>query len=670
MLAFRVQIWQEVLRNHPRGLVVNTAAILGVAAIVNPSASNWFWWWLVWSLLYSGFRVGWYFYCRKHVNQHPDLPVPEHQIKIHHVLVVGSAIVWVIVAWMGLPVFAAKDKFAIIIILSALSGGATGSLASLRRTGKIYIGLLIIPACIRMLMLDDPSFITIAILGFIFAWVMISSHENNYRLLERSLFLSMRNEDLIQQLSGKNAEITKINTELEQIVEERTKKLQYLANYDLLTNLLNRRGIAEDSSESDSALQHQLVLFIDLDRFKQINDGLGHDWGDLLLQAVSQRLAELVDELALEWGSKRHAVCRWGGDEFVVTLVGPEVSDGRTSAACKYLQTMLSQPFQINSRQLQVGASIGVFERSAYSLAKLSEAVSYADIAASEAKRLGRGRVVFYSEILSDIQRRKLALTIALSQAHMDGSLKLVFQPIVSASSGEVVAFEALLRWHSSEFGPVSPVEFIPLAEESGHILKIGNWVLTQACKEAQLWRQQHPSAIAPKVAVNTSIKQLIQADYVNEVRTALKNSGLPENHLVIEVTESVFDESNMDQTLTTLSALHNLGVEIHLDDFGTGYSSLSRLREFPLDAIKIDKSFVMFSDEKSMAVIEGALLISHKFGLRVIAEGVETHTQLDKLRDLGVDELQGYLLGKPSEMTLTHFFKEDEVRSPHNMGR
>jgi len=651
MLQHRTQIWHETLRNHPRGLVVNTAAILGATLIVGHTHSHWFWLWVVISLGVSAVRYGIYVYCCHFIKQHSAQAIPKHHIVLLHLSILSAAINWTIVAWIGIPEFQAKDKFAILIIISALAGGATGTLASLKITGKIYIALLIIPASLRMLLMDDPSLSVLAILGFIFAWVMMSSHQNNFRLLERSLHLARSNEDLISQLSVKNTEISNINSELEQTVEDRTKELQYLANHDLLTSLLNRRGLAEQSYQPKPVIHHQLFLFIDLDRFKHINDGLGHDWGDLLLQAVAHRLKELVDELAAECGACHHSVCRWGGDEFAVHFICETFSAKDVHPACHYLQVMLSQPYQINGRQLHIGASIGVFEKCGEKLTNIADAVSCADMAASEAKRLGRGRIVFYSEVLADIQRRRLALSIALTNVHKDGSLKLLFQPIVAAKSTEVVALEALLRWTCAEIGPVSPDEFIPLAEESDHIINIGKWVLQQACSAAKAWQDKNDDRIAPKVAVNTSIRQLIQASFANEVQAILKNTGLGADRLVIEVTESVFDEQNMQQALISLLALHEMGVEIHLDDFGTGYSSLSRLHEFPIDAIKIDKSFVMSADEKSLAVVEGALLIAKKFGLKVIAEGVESAQQREKLMTLGVDELQGYFFGKPTEI-------------------
>lgn len=333
----------------------------------------------------------------------------------------------------------------------------------------------------------------------------------------------------------------------------------------------------------------------------------------------------------------------------MVCLISDEQMLPKIQNACELLQGRLSEPYMLNGREFKIGNSVGVFVGMAGVLSEMGHAVSFADMAASEAKGQGRGRIVFFSPRLSDERRRHLLLSDALGQAHRDASLTLHFQPIVAAGSQSLVAFEALLRWQCPGVGPVSPMEFIPIAEDTGHIHQIGHWVLQHAVQLIENLPADFAQRENMKVAVNTSIKQLIRADFADEVLAVLSSSQIKASQLVIEVTESVFDEQHMQEVLASLSRLHDAGIEIHLDDFGTGYSSLSRLREFPLDAIKIDRSFVMASDDKSLAVIEGAVVIARKFGLRVIAEGVETQAQLDKLKALGIDELQGYFIGKPA---------------------
>jgi EAL domain-containing protein (putative c-di-GMP-specific phosphodiesterase class I) len=273
--------------------------------------------------------------------------------------------------------------------------------------------------------------------------------------------------------------------------------------------------------------------------------------------------------------------------------------------------------------------------------------LAWAELAASEAKRQGRGRAVAMTEQLLQLQQRRLRLLARLASATSDHSLTIAYQSIVAADNQRIVAMEALLRWQCAGLGPVSPAEFIPLAESADLVSGLGQWVLQHACTAAAQWRATG-GGVPPKLAVNTSIKQLAAPQYMDHVLRVLASSGLAPTRLVVEVTESVFDEGNMAQILSNLLALHNLGAEIHVDDFGTGYSSLSRLQELPLHAVKIDKSFVQSHGMQSRAVIEAAVLIAHRFGLRTIAEGVETEAQAAMLAQLGVDELQGYWFGKP----------------------
>jgi EAL domain-containing protein (putative c-di-GMP-specific phosphodiesterase class I) len=300
----------------------------------------------------------------------------------------------------------------------------------------------------------------------------------------------------------------------------------------------------------------------------------------------------------------------------------------------------------VSGLSIQAGASIG-YAQCAIGQEQMRDVLGWADLAAAEAKRQGRGRVVMMTDALLRLQRRRLLLLDALATATVDRSLSLAYQPIVAAADGRVVAMEALLRWNNPRTGPISPAEFIPLAESSDHIISLGQWVLMQACREAAGWPAA-PGMAPPRIAINTSIKQLMSSQFIAQLTGVLDTTGLAPTRLVAEVTESVFDEGHIEQTLSNLLALKQLGVEIHLDDFGTGYSSLSRLQEFPLHAVKIDKSFVHSQDPRSWTVIEAAVLIAHSFGLRIIAEGIETPQQAEALARLGVDEFQGYWFGRP----------------------
>lgn len=239
-MLYKTRLWRETLKNHPQGLLVNTVSIIGMATLVGATAAPWFWQWAALSLALTALRYFFYLHCRRHVERHPGAPVPPYQIALHCVAAVATAVLWSALAWLGIPAFVDKDKFSVIIINSALSAGATATLASMRLTGKFYIAILVIPACISLLTMGNGNFQMIAVMGFVFAWVMLGSHENNYKLL-----LTRDKEDLILEMAEKNAAISKSNAELEKIVAVRTEELQFLANRDPLTSLLNRRGFLQ-----------------------------------------------------------------------------------------------------------------------------------------------------------------------------------------------------------------------------------------------------------------------------------------------------------------------------------------------------------------------------------------------------------------------------------------
>lgn len=627
--------------------MVNMIAIGGAVLILRPGAPGWFLAWTVAALMLTAGRMALYSYGRRVRRRAPEQAPAPLLVATHTTTVMLSGVLWGALGWWGIPEYAGAQQFAILVMLSSLAGGATGTLAPMRVTGKLYVLLLVAPACARILAQGSDAHILLAALGGMFAWVMISSHHSNHILLTRSIALAHDKERLLDALSAKTEQVLKTNSELEARVAARTHDLHYLANHDALTDLLNRRGMAAaESALRAHAGARLLTLFIDLDHFKQINDGLGHDWGDLALCEVSQRLTRHTPALA-QAAAKLSLVCRWGGDEFVVCLAVDALHADAAWQAANTLHAQLTAPCVIQGRALRLGASVGVDLQDLHPELSLLGAIGRADLAASEAKRQGRGQVMAYRPELADQRQRKLALSAALNAAHHDGSLHLLFQPIVSAHDGAAVAFEALLRWRPAGFGPVSPDEFIPLAEESEHILAIGDWVLRQACAAAARWPGGAHDG-PPKVAVNISIRQLVRADFSARVSAVLADCQLAPAQLIVEVTETVFDDANLHQVRNSLRALYALGVEIHLDDFGAGYSSLSRLSQLPLHAIKIDKSFVMSEDARAAAIIEGAVLIARRFGLRVIAEGIESAELADVLAELGVDELQGYFFGRP----------------------
>jgi diguanylate cyclase (GGDEF)-like protein/PAS domain S-box-containing protein len=433
---------------------------------------------------------------------------------------------------------------------------------------------------------------------------------------------------------------------LERAVAERTAELEqanararHLADHDPLTGLPNRR-LLEDRLTQALALSYRnrkqtAVMFVDLDRFKAINDSLGHAVGDLLLKEVAQRLVK-----QLRVGD---TICRIGGDEFVVVLPEIKRSEDASAVAQKVLD-QLSQPVIVEERELIVTPSLGIAVfpddgRDAETLIRNSDAAMY------HAKELGRANYQFFTAEMNQAASRRLALEADLRRALGRDELRMYYQPIVHGRSGRIAAHEALVRWQHPERGLIAPAEFIQLAEETGQILKLGEWVLRQACRWATFIGVER----GLPVSVNLSPRQFNDPKLVQTVAAALHETGLPARLLQLEITETTAMQ-HTDTTLATLNRLKELGVSIAIDDFGTGYSSLSYLKRFPVDKLKIDRSFTgeLPGDPDQCAIVSAIVALAHALELEVIAEGVETEAQLAFLRRCGCDFIQGYLTGVP----------------------
>ncbi len=460
--------------------------------------------------------------------------------------------------------------------------------------------------------------------------------------------------------------------EMEGMIQDATERkladeaVRRLAFYDSLTNLPNRRLFEEmlDKSLSQAKRDNRLlaVLFLDIDNFKRINDTLGHSVGDLLLKTVADRLSHTVRESdCLARGSDEDMVvdvARLGGDEFIILL--PEVkSIENAEAFAERIRGVLAEPLELEGYDVFVSPSIGIAAfpdhgEDAETLLKNADAAMY------RAKTAGRNTYKVYSLSMSDRSLERLNLEGRLRGALMRKEFELHFQPQVDVRSDNLISVEALLRWHDAELGTVPPAEFIPVAEESGLVIPIGRWVLEQACIKCKAWQVAGCRPI--RVAVNLSSLQFLQPNLPSLIQSVLHETGLEAEFLELEITESVIME-NSETTLAVLHQLKDIGVTLSVDDFGTGYSSLSYLKRFPIDTLKIDRSFVSEIDQDSDndIIVSTIIVMAHRLNLKVVAEGVETADQKHFLSKNDCDLYQGYLLSPPMpEDKLLDFLNQD----------
>jgi diguanylate cyclase (GGDEF)-like protein/PAS domain S-box-containing protein len=419
------------------------------------------------------------------------------------------------------------------------------------------------------------------------------------------------------------------------------EKVRYLAHHDVLTGLPNRSVAEQRLRDAMQASEHSglpvAVLFIDLDRFKTINDSLGHQTGDVLLKMVAQRLHFSIRDV--------DTVSRFGGDEFVVLLNGVNGSDEALQIAQRLLDT-LRAPYVVDTLALNVSCSVGIamFPDDA---ADMDELMRHADAAMYQAKASGRDGAYFFTRELNDRAQQKLRVELLLRNAVERGEMRLVFQPQVNAVDGALTAVEALLRWHAPELGDVAPAVFIPLAEESRLIVPIGEWVIDEACRQLADWRAR--GVDVGVMSVNLSAVQLLDAGLLPALRESLARHAVPAGLLELELTESTLMEST-DARLHQLHALKALGVRLSIDDFGTGYSSLSYLSRLPMGKLKIDRSLVqdMLVESKDRAITEAIIALAHRLKMSVVAEGVETAAVHAALAEAWCDGIQGYHTGRP----------------------
>lgn len=464
--------------------------------------------------------------------------------------------------------------------------------------------------------------------------------------------LKQEKERLIQEIQSANDLLAQVNLEWEEAVLQRDRQIRHISYHSLLTDLPNRRLLLERLEQELAHAQREdrlvAVMFINLDRFQQINSSFGHHVGDLLLKAVAGRLRRQV--------RAGDTVAHAGGDEFGLVLTDMKGAQDAADVAQELIDTIAREPVLVDDREIFITACIGI-SLFPFDGIEANALVKNADVALRHAKAAGGSSFRYYAAHMNASAWQRMAMETELHRALEREEFVLHYQPKVDLASGKVIGMEALLRWQSAERGLVVPGEFVPLLEETGLILPVGTWVLDTACQQARAWQQAGLSAV--RIAVNLSVQQFRQPDFAGTVRNILEKSGLNLNAVTIELelTESLLVK-DLDGTVALLDELHEMGVRLSIDDFGTGYSCLNYLKHLPIDNLKIDQSFVrnLPVNREDAAIVDAIITLGHGLGLNVIAEGVETVEQLVSLQTMGCNEAQGYLFSRPvpaAEMTL-----------------
>jgi diguanylate cyclase (GGDEF)-like protein/PAS domain S-box-containing protein len=419
-------------------------------------------------------------------------------------------------------------------------------------------------------------------------------------------------------------------------------RIQFLATHDALTGLPNRALLEDRLSQAILHAKRDgrwvTVLFADIDNFKFVNDSLGHNAGDELLKTIAKRMHDCI--------RATDTVVRLGGDEFVIVLSDQPTNGEAVSQTVRKLQEAVSAPIRLEGHDVTITASLGIANYPEDG-GDVDALLGNADAAMYRAKEIGRDNFQFYTPELNTKVHNKFLLQEELRGAVARSEFVLHYQPQVDLRNGQVFAVEALVRWNHPRLGLVTPLKFIPMAEDTGLIVPIGDWVLNEACRQNKAWQE---AGLAPMaVCVNVSARQFKEKNLVARVAKALKQSGLDAKYLEIEVTESLIMQ-DLDLAIATMNDLQRLGVQLSIDDFGTGYSSLSALKTFPVSRLKIDKSFIdgLLANENDKAVTSAVISLGQKLNLRVIAEGVENDAQATMLRNINCDEMQGYLFSRP----------------------
>jgi diguanylate cyclase (GGDEF)-like protein len=647
----------SLYRQAPVALAVCAAVAVAMTLAIDFSYTGKApWVWLGIAMLVFGFRL--FDAARWRTAQ--SVPHSYVLIRSYTAGVIASALLWAVLPFVA---FANLDMAGKAIVTLATAGTVSASalwLSPLRRVSLWQAGLLLLPGSAwlvlsasyaeRILGMFGILFFAVAGVGITLAHRALRStmliEQDNRRLAKAEEATRLHSAQLVSELAEARVAMEQAQLGMQRRIEDRTaaledrsKELARQALTDPLTGLPNRKGINEHlslllSNRTQPQMSGQLaLLFLDLDHFKEVNDLMGHLAGDAVLRVAAERIRETIP---------RHSfAARWGGDEFVVVLPNLQRPEAQSKVIAEQVRAALSVPVRLEERVVRIGCSIGIALAPAHG--NTPEAlVTAADHAVYSAKADGNGIVRMYDSQLAEEAGRQNRIAQALPAAVELGQLQVAYQPIVD-HEGVATHAEALARWWHPQWGAVSPAEFIPVAEASGLIHTMGRWVLRQACIDAARWPGSNP----PKVSVNVSAMQVSSGRLVAQVREALASAGLPPQRLMIELTESM-PMGGRDRVEATLAELRHMGVTLAIDDFGTGYSSLSSLMRLPLKLVKVDRSFVRDVPGEGELLIKATIDVARCFGLEVVAEGVETRAQKNRLMALGVTYMQGYLFGRP----------------------
>ncbi|WP_351016034.1 EAL domain-containing protein [Shewanella sp. AC91-MNA-CIBAN-0169] len=533
------------------------------------------------------------------------------------------------------------ELFSSLVIVSAMAGGAATVLSGNKLLSQIYTLMLLAPFSLQMILGDNPAHLLLGCLGLAYAAVMLSVANAAANFTKNSILLRNEHNQLLKTMEHK--------------IQQRTQKIIELSQHDSLTQLLNRRSFLAAAKLQLSQIEtdnQYAIFFLDLDGFKQVNDNFGHRVGDEVLTEVVKRIKQACqhDEI----------ICRWGGDEFII--MAHQTPLYRFEELAIMLKKHINQPILTTQHVINMDCSIGIAMYPEHGQS-ISDLISLADLSMYSRKSGGTDDYVMFSGELEQKIKHEMHLSKGIAQAIAEQQLRLVFQPIIDSTTGDIASVEALLRWEF-EGNNIQPDVFIPLAEKNGAIKQIGYWVLEESVRQLAVLHLLKPQLA---ICINVSVIQFEDIDFVNKVHQIINQYHVNPSKVHLEITESVFSQDKL-KLINMVKALQLLGFMISIDDFGTGYSSLSVIQDLHVNTVKIDRSFINNLHLNGIDIVKAVMMMSHGLGYRIVAEGVENQQQANTLTALGIHYLQGYLFDKPLEFEalkqkLLHH--PDEQRSP-----